>query len=105
MECEWVFKVVDTVRDEVTVGSDLFADTPVREREQLFIEKMRQCCVLFDFDEDPLSDLKWKEVKRAALNEAIEYVTQSRGVITNPLYPEVIKMVCTSRVTGHAIFP
>ncbi|XP_067680381.1 serine/threonine-protein phosphatase 2A 56 kDa regulatory subunit delta isoform-like isoform X9 [Haliotis asinina] len=62
------------------------------EREELFVQKIRQCCVLFDFVQDPLSDLKWKEVKRAALNEMVEYVTQNRGVITDAIYPEVIHM-------------
>ena len=38
---------------------------------------------------DPLSDLKWKEVKRAALQEMLEYVTHNRGVLTDPVYPEV----------------
>lgn len=51
--------------------------------------------VLFDFVQDPLSDLKWKEVKRAALNEMVEYVTQNRGVITDAIYPESIRMVST----------
>ncbi|KAJ8941364.1 hypothetical protein NQ314_010427, partial [Rhamnusium bicolor] len=43
------------------------------DREELFVQKLRQCCVLFDFATDPLSDLKWKEVKRAALQEMVEY--------------------------------
>ncbi|BFZ11745.1 hypothetical protein BsWGS_14783 [Bradybaena similaris] len=67
-------------------------DAPVAEREELFIQKVRQCCVLFDFVQDPLSDLKWKEVKRAALNEMVEYVTQNRGVVTEAIYPETIYM-------------
>jgi len=62
------------------------------EREELLIQKIRQCCVLFDFVSDPLSDLKWKEVKRAALQEMVEYVTQNRGVLTEPVYPEVVHM-------------
>lgn len=61
-------------------------------REELFIQKIRQCCVLFDFVTDPLSDLKWKEVKRAALHEMVEYVTTQRGVITEAIYPEAIHM-------------
>ncbi|XP_061424403.1 serine/threonine-protein phosphatase 2A 56 kDa regulatory subunit gamma isoform-like isoform X1 [Lethenteron reissneri] len=65
-------------------------DAPPGEREELFVQKLRQCCVLFDFVSDPLSDLKWKEVKRAALNEMVEYITHSRGVITEPIYPEVV---------------
>ena len=43
--------------------------------------------------QDPLSDLKWKEVKRAALNEMVEFVTQNRGIITDAIYPEAIHMV------------
>ncbi|CAH1791574.1 unnamed protein product [Owenia fusiformis] len=67
-------------------------DAAQAEREDLFVQKIQQCCVLFDFIQDPLSDLKWKEVKRAALTEMVEYVTQNRGVITDPIYPEVIQM-------------
>ncbi|XP_055879960.1 serine/threonine-protein phosphatase 2A 56 kDa regulatory subunit gamma isoform-like isoform X2 [Biomphalaria glabrata] len=74
----------------------LLKDATPAEREELFIQKIRQCCVLFDFVQDPLSDLKWKEVKRAALNEMVEYVTQNRGVITEAIYPEAIHMVSFS---------
>ncbi len=37
------------------------------EREDLFLQKIKQCQVLFDFVSDPLSDLKWKEVRRQML--------------------------------------
>lgn len=67
-------------------------DAPAAEREQLFVQKLRQCCLLFDFADEPLSDLKWKEVKRAALLEMVEYVTSQRGVITEPIYPEAVNM-------------
>uniref|UniRef100_A0A1E1XCJ6 Serine/threonine protein phosphatase 2A regulatory subunit n=1 Tax=Amblyomma aureolatum TaxID=187763 RepID=A0A1E1XCJ6_9ACAR len=67
-------------------------DAPLAEREDLLIQKIRQCCVLFDFVTDPLSDLKWKEVKRAALHEMVEYITSQRGVLTEPIYPEMIHM-------------
>ncbi|KAL3873411.1 hypothetical protein ACJMK2_036534 [Sinanodonta woodiana] len=70
----------------------LLKDATPAEREELFIQKLRQCCVLFDFVQDPLSDLKWKEVKRAALNEMVEFVTQNRGVITDAIYSEAIHM-------------
>lgn len=70
----------------------LLKDATPAEREDLFIQKIRQCCVLFDFVIDPLSDLKWKEVKRAALNEMVEFVSHNRGVITEPIYPEAITM-------------
>uniref|UniRef100_A0A3B3ZDY3 Serine/threonine protein phosphatase 2A regulatory subunit n=1 Tax=Periophthalmus magnuspinnatus TaxID=409849 RepID=A0A3B3ZDY3_9GOBI len=72
------------------IGGD--GDVPPAEQEKLFIQKLRQCCVLFDFVSDPLSDLKWKEVKRAALSEMVEYITHNRNVITEPIYPEVVHM-------------
>lgn len=71
----------------------LILDASAAEREELFIQKIRQCCVLFDFVSDPLSDLKWKEVKRAALHEMVDYVSSQRGIITENIYPEVVNMV------------
>uniref|UniRef100_A0AAX7TQ88 Serine/threonine protein phosphatase 2A regulatory subunit n=1 Tax=Astatotilapia calliptera TaxID=8154 RepID=A0AAX7TQ88_ASTCA len=58
----------------------------------LFCKKLQQCCVLFDFL-DCVADLKGKEIKRAALNELVESVATSRGVLIEPLYPEAIKMI------------
>ena len=68
-------------------------DASAAEREELFVQKIQQCCVLFDFVADPLSDLKWKEVKRGALLEMVEYVTSQRGVVTEVIYPETVNMV------------
>lgn len=45
---------------------------------------------------DPVADLKGKEIKRATLNELVEYITGGRGVLTEPVYPEIIKMVNNS---------
>ncbi|XP_072388037.1 serine/threonine-protein phosphatase 2A 56 kDa regulatory subunit gamma isoform-like isoform X4 [Diabrotica undecimpunctata] len=67
-------------------------EAPADEREDLFIQKLRQCCVLFDFASDPLSDLKWKEVKRTALQEMVEYVTTQKRVITDNVYGEAVNM-------------
>ena len=63
------------------------------EKEELFIQKLNQCCTIFDFAVDPLSDLKWKEIKRAALNELVDFVTHQRGVITEAIYPQATHMV------------
>jgi hypothetical protein len=68
-------------------------DVPSSEQEDLFIRKLRQCCVAFDFM-DPVADLKGKEIKRATLNELVDYITAGRGVLTEPVYPEIIRMVC-----------
>ena len=67
-------------------------DTPHGEQSDLFIRKLQQCCVVFDFM-DPVSDLKSKEVKRACLNELVDYITATRGVLTEPCYPEIVRMI------------
>uniref|UniRef100_A0A1I8NX19 Serine/threonine protein phosphatase 2A regulatory subunit n=1 Tax=Stomoxys calcitrans TaxID=35570 RepID=A0A1I8NX19_STOCA len=76
---------------ELTSLSPLNEKTPANEREELFIQKLRQCCTLFDFSE-PLSDLKWKEVKRAALHEMVDFLSNQNNVITEAIYPEAINM-------------
>ncbi|KAH9517629.1 Serine/threonine-protein phosphatase 2A 56 kDa regulatory subunit gamma isoform [Dermatophagoides farinae] len=67
-------------------------DAPLNEREELFIQKIQQCCVLFDFSQDPLSDLKWKDIKRQTLHELVEYIVTQNNVITEAIYPEVVHM-------------
>ncbi|EFP08877.1 CRE-PPTR-2 protein [Caenorhabditis remanei] len=67
------------------------------ERETLFIQKLRQCCVVFDFANDALSDLKFKEVKRAALNELVDHVSgAAKGSLSDAVYPEAIHMFSTN---------
>lgn len=79
-----------------------FADAPLVEREELFVQKLRQCCVLFDFVSDPLSDLKYKEVKRAGLNEMVEYITHNSDVVSECIYPEAVVMVRLVEAAGGA---
>ncbi|GFO15850.1 serine/threonine-protein phosphatase 2a 56 kda regulatory subunit alpha isoform [Plakobranchus ocellatus] len=67
-------------------------DTPQNEQQDLFIRKLQQCCVVFDFM-DPVTDLKSKEIKRACLNEIVDYITATRNVLTEPVYPETVRMV------------
>ncbi len=65
------------------------------KRQELFLKKLNQCSVIFDFN-DASADLKGKEIKRSTLAELLEYITTNRGVITDPIYPEVVSMVCYS---------
>ena len=80
----------------------IFPDAPMMEREELFVQKLRQCCVLFDFVSDPLSDLKYKEVKRAGLNEMVEYITHNSDVVTESIYPEAVLMVSSTLPSAEA---
>lgn len=69
-------------------------DVSTSEQESLLVKKLRQCCVVFDFM-DPVADLKGKEIKRATLNELVDYIAAGRGVLTEAVYPETIRMVMT----------
>jgi len=67
-------------------------DAPVPEQQELFIKKLKQCCVIFDFM-DPVTDLKSKEIKRACLNEIIDYISVTKSCLSEAVYPEIIAMV------------
>lgn len=69
-----------------------FKDVMPAERQDLFFKKLRQCFVIFDFS-DLTSDLKGKEIKRQVLTELVEYISITRGCITENSYPEIIQMV------------
>jgi len=68
-----------------------FNEVVPADRTELFIRKLRQCGVLFDFN-DASAELKGKQVKAATLHEMLDYITSQRGVITEPIYPEVVSM-------------
>ena len=78
-------------------------DCSAAEREELFIKKLKQCSVIFDFSLDPVSDIKYKEVKRAALNELVDYITQQRGSVSDPLFTDAIYAEAVSMVRPHTV--
>jgi len=67
-------------------------DAPLQDQQELFIKKLRQCGIVFDFM-DPVSDLKSKEIKRACLNEVVDYISVTKGCLFEGTYPEIIQMV------------
>ncbi|CAF2834302.1 unnamed protein product [Rotaria sp. Silwood2] len=73
----------------------LLKETSADQQEKLFVAKLKQCCVIFDFS-DCVSDLKSKEIKRACLNEIVDYITVTRNCLAENIYPEVITMVATN---------
>ncbi|PWO00566.1 protein phosphatase 2A regulatory B subunit [Tilletiopsis washingtonensis] len=68
-----------------------FGEVVPADRPELFIRKLRQCSVVFDFN-DASQELKGKTVKAQTLHEMLEYITSQRGVITEAIYPEVVAM-------------
>ncbi|KAI8150297.1 phosphatase 2A regulatory B subunit-domain-containing protein [Fennellomyces sp. T-0311] len=82
------FYVKEKVQLEKTPG---FHEVPPHLRQDLFIQKIRQCMVCFDFS-DAASELREKEIKRQTLQEILEYVNMNRGVLTENVYPEIVNM-------------
>nr|XP_033794313.1 serine/threonine-protein phosphatase 2A 56 kDa regulatory subunit alpha isoform isoform X1 [Geotrypetes seraphini] len=70
-------------------------DASSNEQQELFCQKLQQCCTVFDFF-DSVSDLKSKEIKRATLNELIDYVSTRRGVIVETTYSDIVNMICSN---------
>ncbi|XP_018422768.1 PREDICTED: serine/threonine-protein phosphatase 2A 56 kDa regulatory subunit alpha isoform [Nanorana parkeri] len=70
-------------------------DATSNDQQDLFCQKLQQCCMLFDFM-DSISDLKSKEIKRATLNELVEYVSTNRGIIVESAYPDITQMISSN---------
>lgn len=68
-----------------------FHEVPEEEHGQLFLQKIEQCKVIFDFG-DPSSDLVGKDIKRISLNELIDYVSTTHFTITEEMYASVVEM-------------
>ncbi|KAI9781228.1 MAG: Serine/threonine-protein phosphatase 2A 56 kDa regulatory subunit delta isoform [Peltula sp. TS41687] len=68
-----------------------FHEVPPNRRQDLFMQKIDQCNVIFDFN-DASGDMKSKEIKRLALHELLDYVANNRQVITEPMYGRVVDM-------------
>ena len=61
-------------------------------RPDLFLQKIKQCTVVFDFS-DASAELREKEIKRQTLQEILEHISMNRGVLTENVYPEIVNMV------------
>lgn len=68
-----------------------FHEVSPNKRQDLFMQKIDQCNIIFDFN-DAAGDMKSKEIKRLALHELLDYVANNRQVITEPMYPRVVDM-------------
>ncbi|XP_039248669.1 serine/threonine-protein phosphatase 2A 56 kDa regulatory subunit epsilon isoform-like [Styela clava] len=67
-------------------------DAGAEDQKELLMKKLEQCCVMFDFS-DVISDIQAKDVKRATLNELIDFVSLSTGALTPDVYPKTIDVI------------
>ncbi|RZR93812.1 hypothetical protein BHM03_00022378 [Ensete ventricosum] len=69
----------------------LFKDVPNSEKHNLFISKMKLCCVVFDFS-DPNKNCAEKDMKRQALLDLVDYVDAGASKFTEPMISASCKM-------------
>ncbi|XP_055338994.1 serine/threonine-protein phosphatase 2A 56 kDa regulatory subunit epsilon isoform-like [Paramacrobiotus metropolitanus] len=73
----------------------LLKDTPPHEQEDLLVKKLSLCSHVFDFM-DVTTDVKNKETKRETLLELADFISASKNVLNDQIYPEVVKMVANN---------
>ncbi|CAN3481488.1 serine/threonine-protein phosphatase 2A 56 kDa regulatory subunit delta isoform [Diutina catenulata] len=65
------------------------------EQIPLFLQKIDQCNIMFDFS-DPTFDLRGKEIKRITLQELIHFISNNRFTYTDDMYRAVVHMFKTN---------
>lgn len=68
-----------------------FDEVAPEEQISLFIQKVDQCNIIFDFS-DPTHDIRGKEIKRITLQELIQFIVSNRFNYTDEMYKHVIDM-------------
>ncbi|KAI8551987.1 hypothetical protein RHMOL_Rhmol06G0230200 [Rhododendron molle] len=72
-----------------------FRDVPSSEKQNLFIKKLKICCVVFDFS-DPSKNLKEKDIKRQTLLELVDYISSVSSKFSEVTMQEITRMVSTN---------
>ncbi|CAK7905592.1 serine/threonine-protein phosphatase 2A 56 kDa regulatory subunit delta isoform [[Candida] anglica] len=68
-----------------------FDEVLPEEQIALFVQKIDQCNIMFDFG-DPTYDIRGKEIKRITLQELIEFISTNRFTYTDDMYKHVVVM-------------
>lgn len=68
-----------------------FDEVAPEEKIPLFIAKLDQCNIMFDFN-DPSFDIQGKEIKRFTLQELIEFIVTNRFTYTSEMYLHMVAM-------------
>lgn len=70
----------------------LLKDADLKNQKELFLSKLKQCCSVYDFT-DTVQALEAKEVKRATLNELIDFISSATDVLQGDVYPAIINVI------------
>lgn len=70
---------------------------PSEDREAMFLRKVKQCCVVFDFTKPiNLAEEEQKEIKRETLLELLEFLLTQKMTFSPVIYRAVFSMVSTN---------
>lgn len=72
-----------------------FRDVPSSEKHNLFIRKLKMCCVVFDFS-DPSKHIQEKDVKRQTLLELVDYISSVNSKFNEVTMQEITKMIAAN---------
>lgn len=70
----------------------LKSDSPGYEQEELFVQKLQQCCVIYNF-KYPDMDVYEKNLKIEALNNMLNYIVKARNILTDRVHEAILQMV------------
>lgn len=85
------FEPVTSDKYQEIVKLPNFDEVMPEEQIALFIQKIDQCNIMFDFG-DPTYDIRGKEIKRITLQELIYFILNNRFTYTDEMYKHVVLM-------------
>ncbi|CCE78526.1 Piso0_001152 [Millerozyma farinosa CBS 7064] len=85
------FEPTSSDRYQEFVKLPSFEEVDVEEQIPLFIKKVEQCYIMFDFG-DPTFNIRGKELKRITLEELIQFISNNRFTYTEEMYEKIIGM-------------
>ena len=88
---QWLFHI-SAIAMTIYCANVCPTEVPPSERHELFLQKLHQCSVVFDFN-DASTEMIGKSIKADTLQELLDWITSQRNVITEAVYPEVVLMV------------
>lgn len=81
-------------KSELLKPMQQLSEAPASQRQQLLVQKLRLCCILFEWDDvSNARDSRPKEVKRQMLLELLEFVGKNKGIFTDVVLVELMNMV------------
>lgn len=67
-------------------------DCPALNQEELFLQKLQQCCVVYNFKCTEM-DAYEKDLKLESLNNMLNYIVKARNILTERVHDAILHMV------------